>query len=78
MVGFGGVFDLVETGFTFPPTLIEGTAGVGTKLKFAHAKGKHDAIGIELVAMSVNDLVVHSWIRTAVVSWMLKLMLRKW
>ena len=56
--GFGGVFDLVEAGFTSPPILVEGTDGVGTKLKIAHAIGKHDTIGIDLVAMSVNDLVV--------------------
>ena len=56
--GFGGAFDLVEAGFTSPPTIIEGTDGVGTKLKIAHAIGKHDTIGIDLVAMSVNDLVV--------------------
>ena len=56
--GFGGAFDLVEAGYTSPPTLIEGTDGVGTKLKVAHAIGKHDTIGIDLVAMSVNDLVV--------------------
>ena len=56
--GFGGIFDLVEAGFTSPPILIEGTDGVGTKLKIAHAIGKHDSIGIDLVAMSVNDLVV--------------------
>ena len=56
--GFGGVFDLVEAGFTSPPVLVEGTDGVGTKLKIAHAIGKHDTIGIDLVAMSVNDLVV--------------------
>ncbi len=56
--GFGGAFDLVAAGYTSPPTLIEGTDGVGTKLKIAHAIGKHDTIGIDLVAMSVNDLVV--------------------
>lgn len=56
--GFGGAFDLVEAGYTSPPILIEGTDGVGTKLKIAHAIGKHDTIGIDLVAMSVNDLVV--------------------
>ena len=56
--GFGGAFDLLEAGYTSPPTLIEGTDGVGTKLKIAHAIGKHDTIGIDLVAMSVNDLVV--------------------
>ena len=56
--GFGGAFDLAEAGYTSPPILIEGTDGVGTKLKIAHAMGIHDTIGIDLVAMSVNDLVV--------------------
>ncbi len=56
--GFGGAFDLLEAGYASPPTLIEGTDGVGTKLKIAQTIGKHDTIGIDLVAMSVNDLVV--------------------
>ena len=64
MGSFGGVFDLVEAGFTSPPTFIEGTDGVGTKLKIAHALGKHDTIGNDHIEMSVNDLVViHGYVQ---------------
>ena len=56
--GFGGVFDLHAAGYTEPPLLVNGTDGVGTKLKIAQAIGKHDTIGRDLVAMNVNDLVV--------------------
>jgi len=56
--GFGGAFDLVEAGYTSPPTIIGGMDGVGTKLNIAHAMNKHDTIGIDLVAMNANDLVV--------------------
>jgi phosphoribosylformylglycinamidine cyclo-ligase len=55
--GFGGVFDLKRAGFT-DPVLVAATDGVGTKLKIAAETGIHDTIGIDLVAMSVNDLVV--------------------
>ena len=55
--GFGGVFDLKAAGFK-DPVLVSGTDGVGTKLLVAAAVGVHDTIGIDLVAMSVNDLVV--------------------
>jgi phosphoribosylformylglycinamidine cyclo-ligase len=55
--GFGGLFDLKATGFK-DPVLVAATDGVGTKLKIAIATGVHDTIGIDLVAMSVNDLIV--------------------
>ena len=56
--GFGGLFDLAAAGYTSPPTLIGAIDGVGTKLKIAHTMNKHDTVGIDLVAMNVNDLVV--------------------
>src|SRR5882672_10177483 len=55
--GFGGLFDLKAAGFT-DPVLVAGTDGVGTKVKIAVETCRHDTIGIDLVAMSVNDLVV--------------------
>ena len=55
--GFGGLFDLKRAGFS-DPVLVAATDGVGTKLKIAIETGRHDTIGIDLVAMSVNDLVV--------------------
>lgn len=56
--GFGGLFDLAQAGYSSPPILIGAIDGVGTKLKLAHAMNKHDTVGIDLVAMNVNDLVV--------------------
>jgi phosphoribosylformylglycinamidine cyclo-ligase len=55
--GFGGLFDLKRAGYR-DPVLVAATDGVGTKLKVAIESGRHDTIGIDLVAMSVNDLVV--------------------
>ena len=55
--GFGGLFDLAKAGYS-DPLLVAATDGVGTKLKIAIETGILDTIGIDLVAMSVNDLVV--------------------
>jgi phosphoribosylformylglycinamidine cyclo-ligase len=55
--GFGGLFDLKAAGFK-DPVLVAATDGVGTKVKIAIETGLHGSIGIDLVAMSVNDLVV--------------------
>lgn len=55
--GFGALFDPAAAGFN-DPVLVAATDGVGTKLRIARAVGRHDTVGIDLVAMCVNDLVV--------------------
>lgn len=54
--GFGGLFELDLTGIT-RPVLVSGTDGVGTKLKIAFLMDKHDTVGIDCVAMCVNDVI---------------------
>ncbi len=55
--GFGGLFDLAACGFS-DPVLVAANDGVGTKVKIAIESGIHDSVGIDLVAMCVNDMVV--------------------
>jgi homoserine kinase len=56
--GFGGAIDLQAAGYDKAPIIVQAIDGVGTKLKIAFEMNKHDTVGIDLVAMNVNDLVV--------------------
>ena len=55
--GFGGLFDLAQGGVGADSVLVSGSDGVGTKLKIAFMTGRHDTIGIDCVAMCVNDIL---------------------
>ncbi|KAF4548157.1 Homoserine kinase [Elsinoe fawcettii] len=56
--GFGGALDLKAAGYTEPPIIVQAIDGIGTKLKLAFALKSYHGVGIDLVAMNVNDLIV--------------------
>jgi phosphoribosylformylglycinamidine cyclo-ligase len=58
--GFGALVSLARLPAMRSPVLVAGTDGVGTKLKIAFASGRHDTVGIDCVAMCVNDIICHA------------------
>src|SRR5690242_15076683 len=58
--GFGALIGLNGASRMRAPVLVAGADGVGTKLKIAFATGRHDTVGIDCVAMCVNDIVCHN------------------
>ncbi|GAB7362114.1 hypothetical protein MBLNU230_g2142t1 [Neophaeotheca triangularis] len=56
--GFGGALDLAAAGYSEPPIIVQAIDGIGTKLKIAFAMDDYSTVGIDLVAMNVNDLIV--------------------